>query len=345
MNEEIDPELKARIVAKRSKRLSDIGQAVDRMRTRARALSALFAAIDRSPSPTASTCWKRFYRCSTRRLKMTREEYEAIDAVNWSTLKHMGKSGEHYLHNLNNKGEDSDARQRGRVLHFAVFEPERLTREVVVYPERRAGKEWQAFEAKHAGKEIITSRMDEAVKRIGARARSHPMAARYLAGGKGEHTVTWTHRSPGIEGHLAGWEMACKGRLDFVADVGAIVDLKSTRDASPTGFGREAARYEYHAQLAFYRDGYEAMTGVRLPVIIVAIEAAAPYVVQVYRLDDELLDLGRERYELLLSQLRICREENRWGGYAEAEIALELPRWARPLDDDEEVDADLVFAE
>lgn len=275
---------------------------------------------------------------------MTREEYEAIDAVNWSTLKHLGKSGEHYLYNLNNKGEDSDARQRGRVLHLAVFEPERLSREVVVWPEAKRGKAWEAFAEKHAGKEIISSRMNEAVKAIGARARSHPMAAKYLAGGKAEHTVTWTYRSPTVA-HLESWTMECKGRLDFIADAGAIVDLKSTRDGSPTGFGREAARYEYHAQLAFYRDGYQALTGVRLPVIIVAVEAAAPHVVQVYRVEDDLLDLGRERYELLLAHLRVCRAENKWPGYAEAEMRLELPRWAHGPDEEDELDSELVFAE
>lgn len=276
---------------------------------------------------------------------MTREEYDAIDAVNWSTLKHLGRSGEHYLHALKRENdEDTDARQRGRVLHIAVFEPERLAREVVVYPDRRAGKEWQAFEAKHAGKEIISSRMWDLAKAIGDRARNHPMAARYLAGGKAEHTVTWTYRSPSVA-HLNSFEMTCKGRLDFIADVGAIVDLKSTRDGSPTGFGREAARYEYHAQLAFYRDGYEAMTGARLPVIIVAVEAAAPFVVQVYRVDEELLELGRERYELLLAQLRIYRESSRWPGYAEGEMRLELPRWAMGPDEENDLDSELVFTE
>lgn len=276
---------------------------------------------------------------------MTREEYEAIDAVNWSTLKHLGKSGEHYLHALKaGGGGDTDARQRGRVTHLAVFEPERFSKDVVVFSDTRRGPKWTAFEKQHEGKEIVTPRMFEHAKSIADRARNHPMAARYLAGGKSEHTVTWLYQSPRIES-LPYWEIECKGRLDFIADVGAIVDLKSTRDGSPTGFGREAARYEYHAQLAFYRDGYEAMTGVRLPVIIVAVEAAAPFVVQVYRLEEELLDLGRERYELLLAQLRICRDANKWPGYAEAEMQLELPRWARPLDDDEELDGDLVFAE
>ncbi len=275
---------------------------------------------------------------------MQREVYDAIKAVNWSTLKHLGKSPAHYLHNLSNPGDDTDARQRGRVTHLAVFEPERFALEVMVFPDKRVGKKWELFEQANQGKELITPRMNETATAIADAARNHPIAARYLAGGKSEHTITWLYQSPRIE-NLPYWEVECKGRLDFVADCGAIVDMKSTRDASPMGFAREVMRYEYHAQLAFYRDGYRAMTGVELPVVIVAVEASAPHVVQVYRLPDHVLELGRERYEQLLAHLNVCRQDARWPGYAEAEMELELPSWAFGPDEENELDEDLVFAE
>lgn len=275
---------------------------------------------------------------------MRREDYEAIDAINWSTLKVLGKSPAHYLHLLTaGQSEDTDARQRGRVLHLAIFEPEKYAREVVVYPDKRAGKAWESFAEKHAGKEIITSRMAETVVAISASARGNPMSAKYLAGGLPEKTIRWRYESPPVA-HVDGFGFDCKGRLDFVADCGAIVDLKSTRDASPTGFGREVLKWEYHGQLAYYHDGYLAMTGVDLPVVIVAVESVAPYVVQVYRVPDEVLELGRERYQQLLAHLNVCRRASKWPGYAESELSLELPRWARPLED-EDVDSELVFSE
>lgn len=273
-----------------------------------------------------------------------RDDYDAIDAVNWSTLKHLGKSPEHYLHHLKNKGKDTDARQRGRVTHLAVFEPERLGHEVAVWHDRKQGNAWEAFAKKHAGKEVLNTKAFETAKAIGNAARNHPMASRYLAGGRAEVSARWLYRSPHVEG-LADWEMWCKGRLDFIANVGAIVDLKSTRDGSPGGFAREVLRYEYHVQAAFYSDGHFALTGERLPFVFVAVEAEAPHVVQVYRVPDDIIDLGRERYSLLLAQLRICRQDNKWPGYAEAEMELTLPRWARPADDDGDVDSDLVFSE
>lgn len=281
---------------------------------------------------------------SRHQARVSREQYEAIEAVNWSTLKWLGKSPEHYLYHLKNKGKDTPARQSGRVVHLAVFEPERLARDVVVYPDVRNGKKWKAFAEKHQGKEIITSRQWDAAKEISERARNHPMAAKYLAGGRAEHAVRWLHQSPRIE-NLPYWEVECKGRIDFVADAGAIVDLKRTKDASPTGFGREVMRYEHHGQLAFYQDGYEKMTGVRLPVLIVAVEAEAPFVVQVYRVPDEILELGRERYEGLLAHLNVCRTQSNWPGYAGGEMTLELPRWAFGPDEENELDEELVFTE
>jgi hypothetical protein len=275
--------------------------------------------------------------------RLSREEYEAIDAVNWSTLKHLGRSPEHYLHHLKNKSKDTNAKQRGRVTHLAVFEPERLARDVAVWHDRKQGRAWEDFAKKNAGKEIVTSNAFDTAKEIGAAARNHPMAARYLAGGLAESAIRWAYHSPPIE-HLESFSVACKGRLDFIANCGAIVDLKSTKDGSPGGFSREVLRYEYHAQAAFYQDGFFAMTGQRLPFVFVAVEAEAPHVVQVYRVPDEVISLGRERYSLLLAQLRICRQDNKWPGYAEAEMELSLPRWATPRED-EEVDSDLVFSE
>jgi len=174
--------------------------------------------------------------------------------------------------------------------------------------------------------------------------RAHQPAARYLTGCLTEQTIQWTHRRPEVNG-LEGYEVACKGRLDAVGPEG-IVDLKTARDGSPTGFAREVIRLEYHVQAAWYVDGYREMTGRELPWAWVVVEVAAPHVVQVYRADEETLNLGRARYRELLDLLHVCQRDNFWPGYAATEMPLQLPRWARPLDDAEDtVDPDLKFLE
>ncbi len=170
--------------------------------------------------------------------------------------------------------------------------------------------------------------------------RADKDAAPYLAGGKSEVTITWKHVAPTV-GELPGFEVDCKGRVDFLADCGALVDLKTCRDGSPAGFGRAAFNMSMHTQAAFYRDGYAAATGRTLPYVIVAVETSAPFVVSVYPVPEAYLELGRDTYRAWLSRLATCRAENRWPGYVDGPTELQLPRWAAPNADEDVTGLDL----
>lgn len=276
---------------------------------------------------------------------LTREEYDAIpDRVNFSTLKWMEKSPAHYRHQLTTRDDkDTDARQRGRVVSMAVYEPERFRSECVVFEGKvRRGKEWDAFVDRNPDSEILTETMHETAVAIARSVRSCAMAAPYLSGGKGEQTLIWTHVVNPMGG-LDGYRIRCKGRLDFIANAGAIVDLKNSRDGSPEGFGRQCVNYGSHVQAAFYVDGYKAATGHTLPYVIVAVEPVAPFVAQVYAVPEEILELGREKYRGWLDRLNVCRQESDWPGYASAPMPLQLPRWAMPPEDESVDSLDLVI--
>ena len=273
---------------------------------------------------------------------LTRAEYDGIDAVNWSSLKVLARSPAHYRHARTVKREDTPALQRGRLVHLAVFEPAVFLSTVAVFDGRRAGKEWEAFKAAHAGSEIVKPDEIEEISAIADAVRREPSAAKHLVSGAAEVAVRWS-RTVKLPDGSAHAEVDCKGRLDFVSSDGVLVDLKTTRDASPDGFGREVWRYGYHTQMAWYRDGYESATGKRLRVVLVAVEAAAPHVVAVYRVPDDILDMGREHYEALLGRYAECRRENRWPGYFIGESELALPRYAYPSDDENLDDVGLDF--
>lgn len=266
--------------------------------------------------------------------QLSREDYDALDRDNWSRIKTLRKSPAHYRHQLFGDDEDTDAKKRGRCTHLAVFEPERFRAECAIWDAgARRGKDWEAFAKKHADREILKA--DEATLciAIASAVRNNQVAAKYLSGGRAEQSVLWTYRADPI-GAVPGYAMRCKGRLDFIANCGAIVDLKTTKDASPEGFGRESWRYRYHSQAAFYSDGYFAATGKRLPYVLVAVEVDQPHVVQVYRVPDVALEAGREEYRSLLDLLRHCRAESQWGGYAEGELELQIPGWAGITEED-----------
>ncbi len=258
---------------------------------------------------------------------MSRETYDGLQRVNWSSLKGLIRSPAHYLHGTQKRDKDTNPRKLGRCTHLATLEPELFKTQCAVWDDgRRFGKKWDAFQDAHAGLEILTAEEYERCVDIQTAVRSNATAMKHLSGGRSEVSVLWTHHADGVGG-LDGYAMELKGRVDFLS-AGAIVDLKSTRDASPDGFAKEVYRYRYHTQAAIYSDGVLAATGKELPYLIVAVESEAPHVVQVYRVPDEILDVGREEYRALLDRLNYCRKTNAWPGYADGEMDLTLPRWA-----------------
>jgi len=135
----------------------------------------------------------------------------------------------------------------------------------------------------------------------------------------------------------------CKGRLDKVvrSDNGGcdlIVDLKTTADASPWGFGRSAAKYDYHTRAAWYADGYSEATRRHARFVLVAVETKPPFDVVVYSVPPHVMEAGRAVYRRLLDRWRQCSGDDYWPGIADDELELELPRWAlgeAQIDNDE----------
>lgn len=129
------------------------------------------------------------------------------------------------------------------------------------------------------------------------------------------------------------WPMfgrACKGRADWLTVVDGedvIVGLKTARDCRQREFGRDARRYEYHLQWAFYWDGFKTITGRMPKVVEIVVESAPPYAVAVYVVPEEVLTEGFDAYTNLLEQLDECEKLDRWPGPVQGEQILILPSW------------------
>jgi exodeoxyribonuclease VIII len=270
------------------------------------------------------------------------EEYAQIPRVNSGLLKLLKRSPAHYHYRLSNPSDISSPSKRlGRAVHSAVLEPQEFACQYVVWNDgRRYGKQWDGFCENNAGREILTQAEYEKCIALQQSVRSCPVARKYLAKGTAEVSMFWTDKET---------RLACKGRADFVFQHAkpkkyALVDLKTTRNASPEGFGREVWRYGYHLQAAFYQDGYKAATGYCLPFVIIAVENEPPYVVQVYTVPDHVLDIGRDEYGHLLRLLAQSSANNQWPGYSDSELELTLPKWATNYDSDEDISGlDLDF--
>jgi exodeoxyribonuclease VIII len=107
-----------------------------------------------------------------------------------------------------------------------------------------------------------------------------------------------------------------------------MVDLKTTRDASPRGFMRSIADYRYHVQAAWYLNGVEQATGKRPDqFIFICVESTAPYVVAVYAADEVMTDRGYEQAMKDLGKLAECRAADSWPSYSDQIETISLPGW------------------
>ena len=252
---------------------------------------------------------------------LSREEYEALEGDNWSSIKRLARSPLHYRHAVDGDDEDTDARKFGRCVHLAILEPAEYARSVVTWEGgRRFGKEWDAFCAANEGREILTVAERERVDGIRKAVAGAEWLSPFVTRGKPEVSMVWATEV------VPGFAIPCKGRLDYEA-ADALVDLKVTRNAAPGAFGRQCVDLQYLGQAAFYSDGYAAITGRRPPFVFVAVESQAPHCVAAYVVTEAQLAAGRAEYQRLLATLSLCRLDNRWPGYVTAPVPLELPAW------------------
>jgi hypothetical protein len=275
---------------------------------------------------------------------LTREQYDALPSghkgfLNFSSLKHIGRSPAAYRWHVENRGEATDAMRLGTASDIAALQPELYEARVAVWRGKvRNGKEWDAFQTENRDKTIITAKQDQAAREMADTVRRHPVAGPFLKRGTSQVTAVWEIEEPEAHG-LPGYYFRCKGLIDrIVHDEGAaptlLIDLKTSADASPAGFGRTAYNLGYHCQGSWYQTGLALATGTKpLPVMNIVVESEPPYPVSVFYIEARELELGRERWRGWLETLAHCVRENHWPEYLEAPASLELPRFAYPQEE------------
>jgi hypothetical protein len=140
----------------------------------------------------------------------------------------------------------------------------------------------------HRGQVILSPDEYDAAFHIGRNMRADPHAARLLAMGWPEIT---------IEQPEPRFPVPVKGRIDWLAststkpsDAWAIADPKGTVELEH--FEREAFKFGYHRQMAWYRKLVRDEIGLQLPAFLVALEKEGMHRCRVYQVDTELLDIA-----------------------------------------------------
>ena len=209
--------------------------------------------------------------------------------------------------------KETEALKLGSLIHCAITEPDQL--DLLYMPtevERRGTKAWEAAEALAGGRILIKLPEWEEALRLRDAVFKHPVARELLsAPGPVEDSFWWHDPETGL---------LCRGRADkIVSGMRVVVDLKTTEDASPSGFAKSVEAYRYDWQHAMYVDGLRlAPKGFQAETFVfLAIEKEAPFLVGAYELLAADVERGHYQVQEQLRSYADCVQTGTWPGYSE----------------------------
>jgi len=231
----------------------------------------------------------------------------ADEALRFSKLKRFSMSPAHYIGAEDHASSGIDV---GSAAHSMLLGGP----EVIAYTGgRRYGKAYDAFAFDHPNALILSASEYRRANGMVKAVQRDPLAMRVLDGER-EQTYTWK-----LQGRL------CRGTPD-VRGKTHIAELKTGETADPRFFPFKVRRFCYHGQLAWYSDG-AVLAGLPDPEehYVVAVEAAPPHVVTVFRIARETIEMGRRLCRLWFERLLQCEAANQWPGYSQSVVELALP--------------------
>jgi exodeoxyribonuclease VIII len=225
---------------------------------------------------------------------------------------------------------DSSVFALGRAFHtltlegLEAFQERYFTITETLNLRTKAGRERKAeIEAENEGKEVLTKDDCITVHEMCEAVYCHPIAREMLGEGVSEQTLVWRDESTG---------MLCKARPDKVPHKpGILIDLKSTASADPRKFLLSCVEYGYIRQAAMYLEG-ATLTGDEVYNIFafIACEKNPPYRTEVFTIDGELLQWGRNEFQRLMEKEEFLRKVKRYPNYNNEGVnTLEMPGYLR----------------
>lgn len=250
------------------------------------------------------------------------EAYHAGPGISKSGLWTIStKSPAHYKFG---EREETNAFDFGEACHLAILQPELFEAKVYRGPDDRRGNKWKdaAEFCQGEGKLLLTAGDHDSVMTIRDAVHADSWINGIITGGKPtvEASGYWIDEA-------TGQLSRCRPDL-YRADLGVIVDVKSTVSAHPDAFARSVVNYGYHAQEAFYSDGWRALGQNVEGFVFLAWEKKSPYAFAVYELPPAIVQEGRALMRQALETYAECQAKNHWPMYGEGVQELAFKRWA-----------------
>tara|TARA_Y100001973_G_scaffold38934_1_gene58559 strand:+ start:292 stop:1089 length:798 start_codon:yes stop_codon:yes gene_type:complete len=252
------------------------------------------------------------------------DEYQKLDGVNWSVLKHMEEPAV-ARYEMTAVRKQTDSMLLGSLVDAFVTTPKQVGSLFAQQPDDPAyrfttntGKEWKAEQLKNGITPVSRSLWSKA-EQMAESVLAHPEVKDWLGFGMPQVSLQWEDKH-GI------W---CRGMIDYVATSRGFVELKTTSADSQEKFGRDCFFRKYYGQLAFYRRGLRACGRETKDIRMIVVRSHAPYITDVFMPSYMMLDVGDELVEKMLDEWNIWKDrEGDWKESRHETPVLDMPMWA-----------------
>lgn len=254
----------------------------------------------------------------------THEAYRKAPGLNFSLAKHLLKSQAHFMEALNAEDKPTAAMDLGTCVHANVLEGKDPSPLWAIKPAEmtfstKEGKAWRADRLAE-GREIVTQDFVDTYNGVTSALKASYLGTILKALKSREHVMKFV-----ADGVL------CKALIDAF-DFGYMLDLKTSADASPAGFGKSVASYDYLLQAAWYLRAVKYCHPEKEVERFVwaAVETEPPYCVAFYELEPDDLAYGQAMMDLVLRRYtdlasRGFKQPKGWPTVGK----LQIPRWYR----------------
>lgn len=215
-----------------------------------------------------------------------------------------------YLSGQYEESADTEALLIGKLVHTLVLEPHLFDEQYYVLPKinrtTKAGKTmFEEILLTQKGKTLIKKEQYDLAVSMKESVYNHELAPLLLDDAVKEKSLYWKDSRTGL---------LCKARPDIWNNAG-MGDLKTVQDASFRSFQSTAYKEGYFLQAAMIFEASKALGIACEEFFFLCVEKKKPYLVSVYRLDNEALQYGISLFHSLLGRFLECQKANKWPGY------------------------------
>lgn len=263
------------------------------------------------------------------------DEYHASEGLSATAIKLLLECPKKYWYEYLNPSKPRDLKESrclviGQALHTKVLEPYTFNNRFYTWPahlekiDRRTKKGKEEFSkvlTENEGKTYLSAVEMDQVQCMADAVLSNPDYDK-LKGEKGGHYD--------IEAsiYFKPQDILLKSRPDLFNNFMAL-DLKTTLNASEEDFKKSIYKYGYHIQGALALDAINSIyPNPEREFVILAVEKVPPYLTAIYVLDQESIEIGREKYKQGIEIYKECLRKKKWIGYPEGIHTIGLPAWA-----------------